>query len=126
MIPLPPCIKTLFICLTVSSVSKLQLVLYTPILHDTHFKLWPSLSFLAAFLQLQAIEFFFFAVCIGAVAILFALMSFFYKYVDLSTYKDTSSQSSSDETRALILSHEREKPDSYSDNVEDKGNESEF
>ena len=53
-------------------------------------------------------------------------MSFFYKYVDLSTDKDTSSESSSDETRALIESHEREKPDSYSNNVEDKGNESEF
>ena len=61
--------------------------------------------------------------------ILFAVMSFFYKYVDLSTYnqtKDTSSQSSSDETSALILSHERQQTDSYSDNVEDKGNESEF
>ena len=58
-------------------------------------------------------------------------MSFFYKYVDLSTYNqtnDTISESSSDETRALIMSqsHEKQQPDSYTGTAEDKGNESEF
>ena len=77
----------------------------------------------------QAIEFFFFAACIGAVAILFAVMSFFYKYVDLSTYNqpqdDSSHDVSSDETSALILASDKDK-NQQQQNYDDKGSESEF
>ena len=77
----------------------------------------------------QALEFFFFAACIGAVAILFAVMSFFYKYVDLSTYDQLQEgggedDTSSDETKALILSHNKDKKQSREN--DEKGDESEF
>ena len=81
---------------------------------------------------LQAIEFFFFACCIGAVAILFTVMAFFYKYVDLSQEgavgNGTGSEAESDETRALILSDSTKKEEEpYTTNhMDDKGNESEF
>ena len=81
----------------------------------------------------QALEFFFFAACIGAIAILFAVMSFFYKYVDLSTYNKLQTEGSDpslDETRALILSHEKEQQHQQQRNqngsVDEKGDESEF
>ncbi|CAI8021378.1 Solute carrier family 15 member 2, partial [Geodia barretti] len=79
----------------------------------------------------QALEFFFFAACIGGVAILFAVMSFFYKYVDLSTYNQLQQEGegdevSSDETRALILSHDKEQEQKQSREKNEKGNESEF
>ena len=56
----------------------------------------------------QAIEFFFFAGVIFVVAIIFGIMSFFYKYVDLSN-RDISQDSaynskSHDESSALISS----------------------
>ena len=55
---------------------------------------------------LQAIEFFFFAILIAVVAIVFAVMAYFYKYVDLSQRDQPSDESESppkDETSALIL-----------------------
>ncbi len=50
-------------------------------------------------------EFFFFAACIGAVAILFAVMSFFYKYVDLSTRQPAGdlTEETNDESSALVF-----------------------
>ena len=81
----------------------------------------------------QAIEFFFFAVCIGVLALVFAVMSFFYKYVDLSSQNGSPNNSVansqlSDETRALILSQGDGKLDDQSvpNYTDDKGNESEF
>ena len=62
-------------------------------------------------------------------AILFAVMSFFYKYVDLSTYnkpQEEGDEGSSDETRALILSHNKEQDQSLGRDKDEKGNESEF
>lgn len=53
----------------------------------------------------QAIEFFFFAASIVALSILFATMSFFYKYVDLSNYGQTTEDPSAepeDEDSALM------------------------
>ena len=44
---------------------------------------------------MQAIEFFFFAALIFIVTIIFAIMSFFYKYVDLSGQDDTASRAES-------------------------------
>ena len=88
-----------------------------------------SLSHPSPLLPMQAIEFFFFAACIGVVAILFAVMSFFYKYVDLSTYNQPQEESSesSDETRALIMSDSEQQGKQQKDNyTDDKGNESEF
>ena len=86
--------------------------------------------FVSLSLCLQAIEFFFFAACIGAVAILFAVMSFFYKYVDLSTYnqprEDSSGSDESDETKALILSHEQQEHQQQTVMDNHKGHESEF
>lgn len=74
-------------------------------------------------LSMQAIEFFFFAACIVGVAILFAIMAFFYKYVDLSVHtQPLTNDQSSDETSALILSQQQ----SDSSPIDDKGNESEF
>lgn len=55
---------------------------------------------------LQAIEFFFFAILIAVVAVVFAVMAYFYKYVDLSQRDQPSDESESpprDETSALIL-----------------------
>ena len=55
---------------------------------------------------LQAIEFFFFAILIAVVAVVFAVMAYFYKYVDLSQRDEPSDESESpprDETSALIL-----------------------
>ena len=72
---------------------------------------------------MQAIEFFFFAACIVGVAVLFAIMAFFYKYVDLSApSQPLTNDQSSDETSALILSQQQ----SDSTTIDDKGNESEF
>ena len=74
------------------------------------------------FLPMQAIEFFFFAACIVGVAVLFAIMAFFYKYVDLSAHNQpVINNQSSDETSALILSQQQS--DSI---IDDKGDESEF
>ena len=66
-------------------------------------------------LSIQAIEFFFFAGLIFVVTIIFAIMSFFYKYVDLSDRDDNnpSSQDSAydskshNEYSALIASSSR-------------------
>ena len=72
----------------------------------------------------QAIEFFFFAACIGAVAIVSGIMAFFYKYVDLSTYNQLpDSENESDETSALIMDKDKEQQENYDDH---KGSESEF
>lgn len=68
------------------------------------------------FLSLQAVEFFFFAACIGAVAILFAIMSFFYKYVDLSKRVQASNLASDedqDESRALVVDASDSRRTSY-------------
>jgi hypothetical protein len=59
------------------------------------------------FVSMQAIEFFFFAGLIFVVTIIFAIMSFFYKYVDLTGRDDETSpsshdDSSQDESSALI------------------------
>ncbi len=53
-------------------------------------------------------EFFFFAACIVGVAILFAVMAFLYKYVDLSERLQASDLSgdSQDESRALVFDRE--------------------
>ena len=62
-------------------------------------------------------------------AILFAVMSFFYKYVDLSTYNQlqAADDTSSDETRALILSHEKQQEQQEQNGrTDERGNESEF
>ena len=58
-------------------------------------------------------------------------MSFFYKYVDLSTYNQLQQEGegdevSSDETRALILSHDKEQEQKQGREKNEKGNESEF
>jgi hypothetical protein len=79
----------------------------------------------------QALEFFFFAACIGGLAILFAVMSFFYKYVDLSTHNQLQPEGegdevSSDETQALILSHDKEQEQKLGREKNEEGNESEF
>lgn len=80
-------------------------------------------SLLPLLLPMQAIEFFFFAACIVGVAVLFAIMAFFYKYVDLSApSQPLTNDQSSDETSALILSQQQ----SDSTTIDDKGNESEF
>lgn len=58
----------------------------------------------------QALEFFFFAILIGAVTILFAIMAFFYKYVTLSDKKDDSQKTDDiDESAALITEDENTK-----------------
>jgi hypothetical protein len=80
---------------------------------------------------IQALEFFFFAACIGGLAILFAVMSFFYKYVDLSTHNQLQPEGegdevSSDETQALILSHDKEQEQKLGREKNEEGNESEF
>jgi hypothetical protein len=53
---------------------------------------------------LQAIEFFFFAVAIGAVTVIFAIMTFFYKYVELNSPPVESANPSHEESKALISS----------------------
>ena len=58
-------------------------------------------------------------------------MSFFYKYVDLSTYNQLQQEGegdevSSDETRALILSQDKEQEQKQGREKNEKGNESEF
>ena len=80
---------------------------------------------------IQALEFFFFAACIGGLAILFAVMSFFYKYVDLSTHNQLQPEGegdevSSDETQALILSHDKGQEQKLGREKNEEGNESEF
>ena len=60
---------------------------------------------------MQALEFFFFAILIGIVTAVFAVMSFFYKYVDLSTKAGSKSGSGAstpptlrqDESSALVM-----------------------
>ena len=62
-------------------------------------------------LQTQAIEFFFFAALIFVVTIIFGIMAFFYKYVDLTGQDDETSNGGSpyvdgkpqDESSALIV-----------------------
>lgn len=64
---------------------------------------------------MQAIEFFFFAILIAAVAVLFAVMSYFYKYVDLSDRgqsTENSTDSPKDETSALIMGKQNAEEDS--------------
>ena len=81
------------------------------------------LSLLPPFLlPMQAIEFFFFAACIVGVAVLFAIMAFFYEYVDLSAHNQLLIND--DETSALILSHDKQQQSDSS--IDDKGIESEF
>jgi len=66
-------------------------------------------------LYMQAIEFFFFAILIAAVAVLFAVMSYFYKYVDLSDHgqsTENSTDSPKDETSALIMGKQNAEEDS--------------
>ena len=46
--------------------------------------IWLLNKFIDIFLSYQVIEFFFFAALIFVVTIVFAIMSFFYKYVDLT------------------------------------------
>ena len=62
--------------------------------------------------SLQVIEFFFFAGLIFVVTIIFAIMSFFYKYVDLSDRADNpmsrDSAYDSNESSVLIASGSRE------------------
>ena len=74
---------------------------------------------------MQAIEFFFFAGLIFVVTIIFAIMSFFYKYVDLSDRaadplsRDSAYNSKShDDYSALIASSSREQKPQYTDNVD--------
>lgn len=76
----------------------------------------------------QAVEFFFFAVCIITLAIIFAIMSYFYKYVDISNGKvDQSNNLAVDrqdhtETSALVVSGnspEEEKRTKYTSEKED-------
>ena len=58
------------------------------------------------FLSHQAIEFFFFAGLIFVVTIIFGIMSFFYKYVDLTGHDEEPSNrdsTSHDESSALIV-----------------------
>ena len=61
--------------------------------------------------SLQVIEFFFFAGLIFVVSIIFAIMSFFYKYVDLGDRADNSmsrdSAYDSNESSVLIASGSR-------------------
>ena len=82
----------------------------------------------SSFPPAQAIEFFFFAACIVALAILFAIMSYFYKYVDPSNGKVEQShnlavdQQDHTETSALVLaknSPEEEKRTKYTLEKED-------
>lgn len=54
----------------------------------------------------QAVEFFFFAILIGAVALLFAIMSFFFKYVDHKS-KIEENSSDRDETSSLLPSESK-------------------
>lgn len=61
-------------------------------------------------------EFFFFAILIVAVTILFAIMSYFYKYVSLPTENKNNHFPSKDESTALITE----------DNDSNTGNESEI
>ena len=74
---------------------------------------------------MQAIEFFFFADLIFVVTIIFAIMSFFYKYVDLSDQaadplsQDSAHNSKShDDYSALIASSSREQKPQYTDNFD--------
>ena len=67
---------------------------------------------------MQAIEFFFFAILIAVVAVVFAVMAYFYKYVDLSQRDQPSDDSESpprDETSALILDKENAGEESKQD-----------
>ena len=64
-------------------------------------------------LHIQAIEFFFFAGLMFMVTIVFAIMSFFYKYVDLSSDEDKPSSRDSaysskshDESSALVAANQ--------------------
>jgi len=76
----------------------------------------------------QAAEFFFFAVLIGAVTILFAIMSFFYKYVSLQSDRNQVVTDPKDESTALISNDAKQTPDGHTSepHENDKGNESEF
>jgi len=58
----------------------------------------------------QALEFFFFAILIGVVTFVFAVMSFFYKYVDISkpVYEKPT-----DERTGLIHEDEKEAEDIF-------------
>ena len=53
----------------------------------------------------QAIEFFFFAAAIGFVTVIFAVMTFFYKYVELTS--PVAVHTSNEESKALIGSHDK-------------------
>ena len=81
--------------------------------------MWKSPSVLALIVSLmQAIEFFFFAILIAVVAVVFAVMAYFYKYVDLSQRDQPSDDSGStprDETSALILDKENTGEESKQD-----------
>ena len=75
--------------------------------------------------HIQAIEFFFFAGLMLLVTIIFAIMSFFYKYVDLSGGNDQPSSRDSaysskshDENSALITSNSRALAEPISDKVQ--------
>ena len=64
---------------------------------------------------MQAIEFFFFAILIAVVAVVFAVMSFFYKYVDLSERGQLAADTADppkDETSALIMGKQNAEEDS--------------
>ena len=52
----------------------------------------------------QAVEFFFFAILIGVITLLFSIMSYFFKYVDVSKAQDSGrlSPDEKDESTALI------------------------
>ena len=53
-------------------------------------------------LHFQAIEFFFFAILIGIVTLIFAIMSYFYKYVSIAEETGSIPGNEQDESAALI------------------------
>ena len=60
---------------------------------------------------MQALEFFFFAILIGVVTFIFAVMSFFYKYVDLS--EPDYAKPTTDERTGLIHDSDKEAEDAF-------------
>ena len=80
--------------------------------------MWKVLVSLTFVSLIQAIEFFFFAILIAVVAVVFAVMAYFYTYVDLSQRNQPSDDSGSsprDETSALILDKENTGEESKQD-----------
>ena len=65
---------------------------------------------------MQAIEFFFFAILIGAVTLVFSIMTLFYKYVDSNT---SSGGGSGRDERASLISNEAKSQHSKS-RIEEK------